>query len=186
MPLRDKHPPEPFTARVMMETPLGLVLMTFSDMGLQRLDFPEDRSLFQEKAVAHTPEAIPVPEKILEDWRNRTIEALEGYFAGKLVSFENLILDVLGTTFYVRVWQELRRIPYGETVSYQRLARLLGKPQAARAVGQACGANPLPLIIPCHRVIAANGSLGGFSSGLPRKRWLLEHEQVRLGKVSAR
>jgi O-6-methylguanine DNA methyltransferase len=167
----------------MMETPLGLVLMTFSDMGLQKLDFPEDRSLFQKMAAAHTPEAIPVPEKILEDWRNRTIEALEGYFAGKLVSFENLILDVLGTTFYVRVWQELRRIPYGETVSYQRLARFLGKPQAARAVGQACGANPLPLIIPCHRVIAANGSLGGFSSGLHRKRWLLEHEQVRFMKT---
>ena len=98
---------------------------------------------------------------------------MEDYFAGKPVNFEALPLDPQGSPFHLRVWQELRRVPSGATVSYQELARRLGNPKAARAVGQACGANPIPLIVPCHRVIAADGSLGGYSSGLPRKRWFL-------------
>ena len=74
------------------------------------------------------------------------------------------------------MWQELRRIPWGQTISYGELARRAGNPKAYRAVGQANAVNPIPLIVPCHRVIAADGSLGGYSSGLDRKRWLLEHE----------
>ena len=95
-------------------------------------------------------------------------------------SFKNLPLDLEGSPFHLRVWQELMKIPPGETISYQEMARRLGNPQASRAVGQACGANPIPLIVPCHRVIAKSGALGGFSSGLERKRGLLAHEIVKV------
>jgi len=104
---------------------------------------------------------------------------VDDYFAGKPASFEALPLDLQGSPFQLRVWQELQKIPRGETVSYQELAKHIGRPRAARAVGQACGANPIPILIPCHRVIAANGSLGGYSSGLERKRWLLKHEGAK-------
>jgi methylated-DNA-[protein]-cysteine S-methyltransferase len=101
------------------------------------------------------------------------------YFNGSRTDFAALTLDPQGTPFQLRVWQELRRIPWGQAISYGELARRVGNPKAARAVGQANAVNPIPLIIPCHRVIAADGSLGGYSSGLERKRWLLHHEGVR-------
>ena len=128
-----------------------------------------------------TQETQSLPEGIPQKWHDQMAQALVDYFAGKPVDFESLPLDLQGSPFHLRVWQELRKIPPGETVSYQELARRLGNPKAARAVGQACGANPIPLIVPCHRVIASSGALGGFSSGLSRKRWLLEHEQVNVG-----
>ena len=96
--------------------------------------------------------------------------------SGVPTDFAALTLDPRGTPFQLRVWQELRRIPWGQTISYGELARRVGNPKASRAVGQANAVNPIPLIIPCHRVIAADGSLGGYSSGLDRKRWLLRHE----------
>ena len=104
---------------------------------------------------------------------------LAAYFAGVPTDFAALTLDPRGTPFQLRVWQELRRIPWGQTISYGELARRVGNPKASRAVGQANAVNPIPLIIPCHRVIAADGSLGGYSSGLDRKRWLLRHEGAR-------
>jgi methylated-DNA-[protein]-cysteine S-methyltransferase len=117
----------------------------------------------------------------LKKWRHQVTRALEDYFAGRPVDFQNLPLDLKGSPFHLRVWQELRKIPPGETISYQEMARRLGNPKAARAVGQTCGKNPIPLIVPCHRVIAANGALGGYSSGLERKKWLLAHEQANVG-----
>jgi len=105
-------------------------------------------------------------------------EELASYFNGSPTTFASLPLDPQGTPFQLRVWQELRQIPWGRTISYKELAARVGNPRACRAVGQANGANPIPLIIPCHRVIAADGSLGGYSSGLERKRWLLRHEGV--------
>jgi methylated-DNA-[protein]-cysteine S-methyltransferase len=101
---------------------------------------------------------------------------LTDYFAGRPTDFSSLSLDPRGTAFQLKVWQELRQIPRGSAISYRELARRVGSPKGYRAVGQANAANPLPLIIPCHRVIAADGSLGGYSSGLDRKSWLLEHE----------
>lgn len=109
-----------------------------------------------------------------------TRQALAAYFGGDRRGFANLPLDPRGTDFQMRVWQELRRIPWGQTISYAELARRVGRPRASRAVGQANARNPIPLIIPCHRVVAADGSLGGYSAGLDRKRWLLAHEGVRL------
>ncbi|MDP1571101.1 MAG: methylated-DNA--[protein]-cysteine S-methyltransferase [Vicinamibacterales bacterium] len=102
---------------------------------------------------------------------------LDRYFAGTLRVFTAPIA-LHGTAFQLRVWEALRRIPYGETISYLELATRLGNPKAVRAVGLANGANPLPLIVPCHRVIGSNGRLVGFGGGLPIKRALLDHEQI--------
>ncbi|HEV2622107.1 MAG TPA: methylated-DNA--[protein]-cysteine S-methyltransferase [Frateuria sp.] len=101
---------------------------------------------------------------------------LEEYFAGTRQVFE-LPLHPIGTPFQLAVWQELGRIPYGATISYGELARRIDQPQAVRAVGAANGRNPLPIVLPCHRVIGANGSLTGFGGGLPTKRFLLAMEE---------
>jgi methylated-DNA-[protein]-cysteine S-methyltransferase len=103
------------------------------------------------------------------------ITQLREYFAGTRRHFE-LALAPRGTPFQLAVWQVLRAIPYGQTMSYGEIARGLGRPEAARAVGLANGANPLPIIVPCHRVIGADGSLTGFGGGLPIKRALLQLE----------
>jgi methylated-DNA-[protein]-cysteine S-methyltransferase len=100
---------------------------------------------------------------------------LEAYFAGELTTF-TVDLAPHGTPFQQRVWSELRRIPYGETMSYRELAQRIGDPRAVRAVAGANARNPIAIIVPCHRVIGADGSLTGFGGGLERKRWLLEHE----------
>ena len=106
-------------------------------------------------------------------------EQLTEYFDGARTQFD-LELAPAGTPFQQRVWNALRAIPYGQVISYGELARRIGRPGAARAVGQANGANPIPVVIPCHRVIAADGTIGGFSSGLRIKRRLLAHEHVGL------
>lgn len=106
---------------------------------------------------------------------SRARQQLEAYFAGELRRF-TLPLDTGGTAFQQRVWQALIDIPYGETVTYSDIARLSGSPGAARAAGSACGANPLPIIIPCHRVVAKNGP-GGYACGLDIKKTLLELEK---------
>ena len=110
---------------------------------------------------------------------------LDAYFAGALTEFD-LPLAARGTAFQRRVWSALRSIPYGATVSYGELARRIGAPTAARAVGLANGANPIPIVVPCHRVIGADGSLTGFGGGLARKRWLLAHEAQHAASASAR
>jgi methylated-DNA-[protein]-cysteine S-methyltransferase len=107
------------------------------------------------------------------------VAQLQAYFAGELRTFD-LPLDMIGTPFQRRVWEALRAIPYGETWSYAELARAVGSPGASRAVGLANGRNPVGIIVPCHRVIGANGSLTGYGGGLPRKAWLLDHERAAL------
>jgi len=105
----------------------------------------------------------------------RAIAQLRAYFAGELRDFD-LPLDMQGTAFQKRVWAELRRIPYGETRSYGDIAHAMGAPKAVRAVGAANGRNPIPIVVPCHRVIGAGGSLVGYGGGLPLKRFLLDLE----------
>ena len=102
---------------------------------------------------------------------------LTAYFAGELTTFD-LPLRLKGSTFQISVWRQLLKIPYGETRSYADIARALGNSKAVRAIGAANSANPIILIIPCHRVIASNETLGGYSGGLWRKAWLLRHEGV--------
>jgi methylated-DNA-[protein]-cysteine S-methyltransferase len=103
-------------------------------------------------------------------------ERLRAYFAGDLGALAGISVEPAGTAFQQKVWAALREIPPGRTVAYHELARRVRSPEAARAVGAACGANPIWIAIPCHRVIAAGGGLGGYGGGLRRKRWLLEHE----------
>ena len=103
-------------------------------------------------------------------------KALEAYFTGDLTALDSLEVETAGTPFQRAVWSALRRIPAGQTLSYGALAAQIGKPSAVRAVGLANGANPIGVVVPCHRVIGANGDLTGYGGGLARKRWLLEHE----------
>jgi methylated-DNA-[protein]-cysteine S-methyltransferase len=104
-------------------------------------------------------------------------DQLDAYFAGEREEFD-LPLAPAGTAFQRTVWAELERIPYGDTISYGELARRVGNPNASRAVGLANGRNPLPIVVPCHRVIGADGTLTGYGGGVERKQWLLEHEQA--------
>ncbi|MGH3745041.1 MAG: methylated-DNA--[protein]-cysteine S-methyltransferase [Mycobacteriales bacterium] len=103
-------------------------------------------------------------------------EQLGEFFRGERQDFD-LLLDPAGTPFQHQVWQALRRIPYGETRSYADIANMLGSPTATRAVGAANGRNPIGIVVPCHRVIGADGSLTGYAGGVPNKRWLLDHER---------
>jgi len=115
-----------------------------------------------------------------DDQRNfdRVCDQLTGYFSGGSRQFD-VPLAPQGTEFQKKVWRELLRIPFGETISYGELARRIGQPKASRAVGRANGQNPISVIVPCHRVIGADGTLTGYGGGIDRKKWLLEHEAVR-------
>ena len=108
-------------------------------------------------------------------WMNRAADELRSYFAGNLRVF-SVPLDLQGTEFQLRVWNHLSQIPYGETRSYGQVAEAIGRPKAVRAVGAANGSNPVAIIVPCHRVIGANGKLTGYGGGLPLKKRLLELE----------
>ena len=104
-------------------------------------------------------------------------EAISHYFAGELNAIDTIPVETGGTPFQREVWRALREIPCGATISYGQLAQRIGRPAAVRAVGLANGANPVAVIVPCHRVIGSNGSLTGYGGGIERKRWLLDHEQ---------
>jgi len=116
-----------------------------------------------------------------EDWKQddapfgEAVRQLRAYFSGELREF-NLLLALEGTAFQMKVWNSLRTIPYGRTISYAQLAKEIGNPKAVRAVGLANGCNPVPIVIPCHRVIGSNGNLTGFGGGLPAKKALLALE----------
>lgn len=117
------------------------------------------------------------PEQRRDDaWFGDIVTQIEAYFSGNLTEFEIPIKLEGGTEFQQSVWEHLSEIPYGTTISYGELARRVGNPNASRAVGLANGRNPIALIVPCHRVIGANGQLTGYGGGLDRKSWLLEHE----------
>ena len=122
--------------------------------------------------------ALPVEDGWVRDDAalSEVARQLDEYFAGTRVDFD-LVLAPHGTPFQLEVWDQLCRIPYGETISYGELAKRVDRPGAARAVGAANGQNPIAIIVPCHRVIGADGSLTGFGGGLPWKRWLLAREQ---------
>lgn len=165
-----------------MSSPVGLLLLVRSERGLRYLDFLERRSL-KRAFAAHAgdvPDAEWVPS-LLE--LKPVADELEGYFCGTVKRFE-LPLDLAGTEFQLRTWRALRGIPYGQTRTYGQIAKGLGQPGAARAVGLANNQNPVPIVVPCHRVIGADGSLTGYGGGLPRKRRLLELE-ARFARLDA-
>lgn len=153
------------------DSPCGpLICVVDEDGAVVRIAFGHGRD-------AQKVADLKAETEIIED-ASRTAEVrrqLEEYFAGRRQEFD-LPLAPRGTPFELSVWEELRRIPFGETRSYADIARALGKPAATRAVGLANGANPLPIVVPCHRVIGSNGSLTGFGGGLAAKARLLELE----------
>jgi methylated-DNA-[protein]-cysteine S-methyltransferase len=109
------------------------------------------------------------------------LKALDAYFAGRSDALDDIPVATGGTEFQRKVWRALRKIPFGKTMSYGELAAKIGRPSASRAVGSANGSNPVAIVVPCHRVIGANGTLTGYGGGLSRKRWLLDHEQEHSG-----
>ena len=145
-----------------LDSPVGPLLLAGDADGLTLISFPSG-SREQKAKPAWREDAGPFAAAIRE---------LREYFAGKRREF-TVALKPRGTAFQLAVWQALRGIPYGETISYGELARRIGRPSASRAVGAANGANPLPIIVPCHRVIGADGSLTGFGGGVETKRFLL-------------
>jgi methylated-DNA-[protein]-cysteine S-methyltransferase len=160
-----------------VESPCGPLLCLVDENGaVNRIEFENGR---EKQRLAREMESRGI--RLVED-EERTAEVrrqLEEYFAGRRQTFD-LPLAPEGTPFEKTVWEELRRIPFGETRSYAEVARAIGRPGAARAVGRANGANPIPVVVPCHRVIGADGSLTGFGGGLDAKARLLELEGLAL------
>jgi len=169
------HPPA-YLAISRLKTPIGIALLVTDERGLLRaLDWSdhEDRlyrllRLYYGAGIALKTARTPT------DLRT----TLDGYFAGDLKQIDAVACAAAGTEFQRSVWAALRKIPAGKTMSYGALAAKLGRPAAMRAVGAANGANPLSVVVPCHRLIGANGSLIKYGGGLERKRWLLTHEGV--------
>ena len=153
------------TPYCVVSSPVGRLLLTGGRDGLRGISF-QGGSHALKPAEHWTRTEVPFREAILQ---------LEAYFAGELERFD-LALAPEGTSFQREVWSTLQTIPYGETVLYGELARRIGRPHACRAVGAANGRNPIPIVIPCHRVIGADGSLTGFGGGLAIKRRLLAME----------
>jgi methylated-DNA-[protein]-cysteine S-methyltransferase len=155
---------------VVIRTKLGPFRVQYSPRGISRINFPGHggpRSIVAAK--------LPPPLFI-----RKLSRQLQQYAEGKAVHWD-IPLDLsAGTIFQQSVWRTLKTIPRGETRSYGWVAKQIGKPKSSRAVGMACGANPIPVVIPCHRVIASDGSIGGFGGGLPMKRRLLQIEGLSL------
>lgn len=147
--------------RAYLKTPLGYLEVTGGENGVKSLQFLDFRI-----RINRVPHSL-----------RPCIDQLDEYFKGKRRDFDFLI-DPQGTEFQMKIWTCLRNIPYGKTMTYRELAEMAGMPAALRAVGHANATNPLSLIIPCHRVIGANGRLTGYAFGLWRKKWLLEHEHA--------
>jgi methylated-DNA-[protein]-cysteine S-methyltransferase len=143
-------------------------------VGFLRLSADDDALTGIERVTRASKTGTP-PNDVLQ----RAAQELADYFSGKRNRF-SVPVKFDGTDFQEHVWKALQRIPFGETRSYGQIAHSIGKPAAVRAIGGACHRNPLMIIVPCHRVVGANGSLTGFGGGLPMKEWLLKHEGVTL------
>jgi methylated-DNA-[protein]-cysteine S-methyltransferase len=157
---------------MIIETPLGPMEALFEGSALVELGFVWSANrprLSMGEATAHPTNALEA----------RAVTQIAEYYSGQRRDFD-LELAPKGTPFQLAVWNELTKIPFGETITYAELAHRIGRPAAVRAVGAANGANPIPLIIPCHRVIGSNGTLTGYGGGIERKQWLLAHEGRRL------
>lgn len=153
-----------------LDSPIGTLLIAGDDQAIHRIEFPANGKARRPEAGWLESKRGPVAEAIRQ---------LREYFARRRSEFD-LPLEPQGTEFQRTVWNRLREIPYGETISYGELARRVGNPKASRAVGAANGQNPIPIVIPCHRVIGSNGKLTGFGGGLPTKEALLALEAKQL------
>jgi methylated-DNA-[protein]-cysteine S-methyltransferase len=151
----------------LIKTPLGDLALDTSSRGIRRLEFVYDQVVHQVIEGEETTDDASLAAEVQRQ--------LDAYFAGTLREFD-LPLDPQGTEFQRRAWDVIANIPCGETMSYGTVAMLAGSPGASRAAGSACGHNPIVLLVPCHRVVASGGGIGGYGAGMHRKVWLLEHE----------
>lgn len=162
-------------SQMQITTPLGLMLAISDDKSLYLLEFVDCCNLdnkmdrFKEKVASEIRMGYTQPIKSIEN-------ELKQYFDGKLKTFKTP-LAIPGTTFQKQVWENLKKIPFGETRSYSDLAYAIGNPTACRAIGTANGCNQFAIVIPCHRVINKNNHLGGYAGGIEKKKWLLNHER---------
>jgi methylated-DNA-[protein]-cysteine S-methyltransferase len=159
------------------QSPLGQVILVARDSELVFADFEGNEKRMRRLLEARFG-AYQIEKVLLPDFKSK----LEAYFLGDLEAVNHLHVSTGGTEFQAQVWQALRKIPSGQTISYGALAAKLDKPGASRAVGMINGLNPISIVLPCHRVIGANGTLTGYAGGLGRKKWLLEHEGVKLSQ----
>lgn len=162
---------KPALVELPVATPDGEFLARYSENGLAELDFPKTGRMFPRAAKTEIVSAK------IRVWHRATAAALKAILAGRAPE-KFPPLDLVGTEFQRSVWSALRKIRAGRTRSYGEIAQAIGRPKAVRAVGGACGANPVPVLVPCHRVLAANKKLGGFSGGLDWKRRLLAREGI--------
>jgi methylated-DNA-[protein]-cysteine S-methyltransferase len=155
-------------------SPLGNILLVTDGEAVRALDFSTHQSRMEELVARYYGPVELVPGRD----RTGTTAKLKKYFAGDWHALDDIPVSMQGTDFQLQVWQALRKIPPGKTKSYGEMAQAIGKPKACRAVGLANGANPIAIIVPCHRVIGANATLTGYGGGLDRKQWLLKHEGI--------
>lgn len=166
-----------------VKTPLGIFLAAASEQGVLRLGFPDENKKCFVKELENLYGKCYILEDRMSYFDNPIIERLrkelQEYFEGIRTNF-SVPLDLRGTSFQKRVWSELIKIPYGRVKSYGKIAEELGNPRAARAVGVANNRNPVPILVPCHRVVGRDGSLVGYGGGLEIKKFLLELEGVKI------
>ena len=164
-------------ARARLHTPFGELTVVASDAGVRYVMFDNDA---HPKSFANMT--------IVDDSKHHVVASavhqLNEYIAGDRREFD-VPLDLVGTEFQVQAWRSLANIPFGTTASYAQQAASIGRPTATRAIGAANGRNPVVVVLPCHRVIGADGSLTGFGGGLPTKKWLLQHESDVLSRMSS-
>ena len=158
--------------RITYDSPIGTLFIEGTEKGISQLIFSDE---MPSQMTQNVKNEINVEIEMASQW----IKQLDGYFHNKNKTFD-LNLDLRGTDFQIRVWNELLKIPFGKTISYKELTLNLGNIKAIRAVAAANGANPISIIVPCHRVIGSDGSLTGYGGGLWRKRWLLDFEGGKL------
>jgi methylated-DNA-[protein]-cysteine S-methyltransferase len=163
-----------------LATPIGDMLIVADGEGNLRATFWTDDEEDLRRVLARHYRGAEIELEAARNPHGLT-DAITAYFAGDLHAIDKLPVETAGTPFQREVWSALREIPCGATISYTQLAKRIGRPAAVRAVGLANGLNPIGVVVPCHRVIGANGSLTGYGGGIERKRWLLDHErQLRL------
>ena len=161
-----------FFSRSTYEAPFGVLTVVGSDLGIRYVMFNND-------AHPKPLERLHISDTEIHDSVNDAITQLQEYCDGSRRDFD-LPLDLQGTEFQVAAWRALADIPYGHTASYGQQAASIGRPKAVRAIGGANGRNPVAIVLPCHRIVGADGSLTGFGGGIAVKKWLLDHEQSML------
>jgi methylated-DNA-[protein]-cysteine S-methyltransferase len=163
-----------------LDTPIGeMLIVVDGDENLRAVDWADYEPRMRLLLKRHYGENGYMLEESSKP--GKVMPAIKRYFDGDLAAIDSLLVKTAGTAFQHKVWDALREIPCGTTMTYAQLAAKIGRPAAVRAVGLANGANPVGVIVPCHRVIGANGTLTGYGGGLHRKSWLLEHEGCAVG-----